>query len=343
MTLQVTLPKQRKLALENRVVIERLCNAGFWKNGEPWVHDDKHPEGGPFSTMFEKGYDVQYSWGHPPVWSYMVPVNIYKEHVQSRYRVVLPVGTQVRKRDRSTRIYVRSAATNVMGDTYSWDHLGIGTGAIYKSQRVDEAVAECEKASKERWGNGASLNANMKVLIGNNRYPANYIAACKKATRVREMGKKIKAHWYHREIHPTDYVDYVQIRGDGVLGPKKTINGVITDVFVHFLYPKWERKRESRFKVQFETGASGIFTSDYLDKVFDTDYEPDESLCYCDSVGVDDMMCTGCGHKGYHFKTPDCETICWKRKRNTCRVEYDYDQLINTTSGKGLEYDGEKA
>ena len=335
----------RKLALDNETVIERLCDAGFW-DGKKWTHDPDYRIKGPFSTIFSKGPDWSNhtSWRFvPSVWNYMIPVEIYKKHVQGRYRVMLHRGTQVRKRTSSTRSYERSTWNNVLCDTKSWDHLGIGSGHEYKSDRVKEILKKYNDLSTNnyRWNHATLDSFNMEVLIGNKRYPANLMQALQMAIRLREQGKTRRnpRNWSRSltQYEYEDFIDEVSIGGDGFFGPKRLINGVVTNVFVHFLYPKWERKRESRFEVLFETGAKGIFTSDYLDVVYDTDYEPDQSLYVCPAVNLNKIQCRECKHRNHHIGESACKTSCvWSG--TTCRNVYDFNTLIDTTCGKALDY-----
>jgi len=258
---------------------------------------------------------------------------------------MIPIGQQVRMRKDSTRTYERSEYANDLADTKDFDHLGIGTGKVYKSDRVEEQIETLRKTSG-LYSVSRNFSSNtMRVLIGNDGYPANLIHALQRTIKMYENGirKPQDEHWWHnRNFQINDFLDSISIKGDGFFGHKQLINGTISNVYVHFLYPKWKVKRESRFEVLFETGARGIFTSDYLDVVYDTDYDVDESLVYCNSVDPNDPICFGCSHRTYHKHTSDCDSICWKRKRNTCVVEYNYSTLIDTTCGKALNYVEEK-
>ena len=104
---------------------------------------------------------------------------------------------------------------------------------------------------------------------------------------------------------------------------------------MHFIYPKWERKREARYKVLFETGASGIFTSDYLEPVFDTDYDIGDNMFVCDHANTCKAQCL---HGKSHTDSGNCNEHCWNHPGSRCVPVYEFDTLMDTTCGKALDY-----
>ena len=346
----------RAQAVSNKEVIETLVAKGYPWSENTLVWDDTKEVAGPFSEIFTSSSGTYgWAWYNPAIYSYMIPVEIYKKEI-ARYNIQLKVGTQVRKRKRSTRKYERSTYVNNLGDTKDWDHLGIGTGKEYKSDKIREILYKFHGVSQSTPYNSLGWSAQRLVtefnekystalLIGNRKYATNVINSATMAQHLRDRNIKNKLKWYEREFDIEDFIQYVPITGEGFFGQKQLINGVITDVYVHFLYPKWERKRESRYKVLFETGASGIFTSDYLEQVYDTDIEPDEVLYRCShSHGCKSKHCT---HKHVHEKltnksslvtaTP-CDMPCFEFRDAKCEIVYDYNTLIDTTCGKALDY-----
>jgi hypothetical protein len=231
--------KTRKKPLTNETVIERLCAAGLWSGGTSWTHDDTYQTQGPFAEQFKKGSGTIGSYYYyAPVWNYMIPIKLYKEHVASTYRVFIPIGKQVRKRSKSSRQRERTSYSNVLCDTKDFDHLGIGTGKIYKSSRVDEILQRYHASSNSYspYGNSLLPKGNMRVLIGNKSYPANALRAYERATRLRERGVKKKSphFWYDSTFGVNDFLQTVKIKGDGFFGPKEKINGVIKKYLCSF-------------------------------------------------------------------------------------------------------------
>ena len=136
---------------------------------------------------------------------------------------------------------------------------------------------------------------------------------------------------------------------------KNLINGYITNVFIHFLYPDWERKRELRYEILFETGAKGIFTGDMIKRVWDTDIDIDQKIMQgCVNSGRY-MECSTCGHAGVHeYGKSYCDEVCKPKNKilmtNTnikqehipCQPLIDYSNFMDTTHGKGLNYADKK-
>ena len=289
------------------------------------------------------------------IFSWNIPVEYWKDHVRSSYRVLYPKGTQVRFSQRSSRSTKRSKYGQFVGDIYNWRHLGIGTGKIYQTE-IRNLVAkesfniDCSRLNdplaKNYWKAHIKQrllsNLNQKIIPNNDMYCLNLNWAYEKAKKLKDLGVKInnKHYYYHQEPVSRMFFDYKKIDPTGVLGPKRLINGYVTQVFVHFIYPNWESKRESRYEVQFETGARGIFTGDHLRKVYDTDYEETDTMMNRCSA-ADRCPRTSCPHKLVHEKTFDCDDIC-ELSESKCKAIYDYSDIMTTTHGKALEWEDEE-
>ncbi len=155
----------------------------------------------------------------------------------------------------------------------------------------------------------------------------------KEAGKPRHMSKRYFRS-YLNKVEPFKFFKSIKLSGDGILEQKKLINGYITEVYIHFQYPIWNVKRESRFEVQFETGAKVIFTDDFLDKVYDVDYDCDAAIYYC--THAKDCRMPVCDHKRAHELNHECIEGCNMHKSARCEVLYDYTNIGETTVGKGI-------
>ncbi len=333
----------RKQAITNSEVIDKLISAGLWTQSE------LESKSGPFHKQWRASHN-HYVYGRGYVKYYYqvfnIPVGVYKEHC-ARYAPPIKKGAVVRLRTRSSRSYERTASANDIGDNRDFGHLGIGSGKLYIGKVVEDLLQKNHYVDLNEFGQDTKSYSykraiqtikrlyNKSILIGNERYPVNMIASDAKVNYHKTQGHIKKTRWSAYPYKIEDFLKYISVRGDGVFGPKKLINGVVTEVYVHFLYPKWERKRETRFKVLFETGASGIFTSDYLERVYDVDYDGDEKLHYC---GGQYMDCQLCHHQGYHKGDTFCTDQCNKNDSKSCLTIYDYNTLLDKTCGKALDY-----
>lgn len=337
--------KQRSVPITNSDIIDKLCHAGVMgpsdiqtkENNMCTVHEKARYRSNEFPNQYGNYFYAS------PTHSYMIPLSIYREHVTKRFRVVYPIGSQVRMRKNSSRTQRRSYTQDV-GDTYNWEHIGIGSGKEYLGEDVSDALNEgytnsYGQAVLPRWRRTYNrYQYDMRILIGNGRYVPNVISARNQANYFNSKGIKpnTNSYWGRSTWKSTDFFRYIEIKGDGFFGPKKLINGYISEIYVHFLYPTWATKRESRYEVTFDTGARGIFTSDYLDRVYDTDLDLDfKMMAGCENASECPWADT-CDHTDIHMYTEECEKelICSK-----CKPIVDYTNLFNTTHGKALDYD----
>ena len=286
--------------------------------------------------------------------SWMVPVDLYRS-LGYRFGVQIPKGTVVRKRRHSSRSNQRSSFNNDIQDTYSWDHVGIGSGKMYLGHQVCKLLQETGEVDLSKLNDPeashwvkdrvrATIESNFcrQLLVGNDKYPINLLAALERLQWFKSRGikRKVKMSWSQHvnqyQFRAHDFIDRVSVSADGILGPKKLINGYVQEVYVHFIYPKWERKREARYKVLFETGASGIFTSDFLEPVFDTDYDMGDEIHICDYANKCSSNCT---HGELHTTNGNCcNEPCWNKPDSQCVPVYEFDTLMDTTCGKALDY-----
>lgn len=345
MTIPTTPPKPRKPTITNTEVISRLVKS------KHWVSSDWKNKSSKFNKIFESGSNYNYYYNKlDTVYSYLIPVDIYKKNV-SRYKVQFPVGTRVRLRTASSRKHERTSFSNDLGNTKNWGHVGIGSGKKYMSGKVKE-IMEKEYGvnfKNKQYGTNWQIQSakrrisylfKQEILIGNIKYPANLVAAHNKANYFNSCGiKKPKVWARNSKFRTDDFLETFPINGSGIFGPKKLINGFITKVYVHFLYPKWKRKRESRYEVLFETGARGIFTNDYLKRVWDTDYDIDEKLMVgCTKQHNTGMhKCSFCTHTTVHLYESGCDNFC-NYTDTICKSIFDYTDFMNTTCGEALDY-----
>lgn len=332
--------KKRKPVMTNQTVIDKLTDAGFITQSKL---EDKSTE---FSTSrgrtflgYERtndGWERQYQEN----FSYLIPYRIYTDHV-AKFNCKFKLNNMVRMRDYSKRRYARgwSQETGQSGD---WKHLGIGSGKQYMTETLSDALNEFN-AGVSYWDR-AHVSVNQQLLIGNRNYAVNILDALDKAKYFRRQGFTVKDSrgWNPRprKISPGDFIKTVKIDGAGVFGPKQLINGWITEVYIHFLWPDWEKKREARYFVTFETGASGLFTDDYMDRVWDTDFQGDEVLM--EGCIHEDRCPTGlrCEHKGIHMLQNDCHLDCaWSD--TSCKPILDYRDFFNTSHGKAKDLENE--
>lgn len=290
--------------------------------------------------------------------SYYIPVEYWKKYVRNSYRIFYKKGTLVRFNERTTRSTARSRWGQDVGDIYNWEHLGIGTGKIYQAAIRNKVATDSfsinagalTDPNASVWYKNNVISRlkqfiNQKIIPNNPRYCLNLNYADNKAKILDEKGVRLDlgSGWWNKKQKPQakHFMEYTEIDPSGVLGPKKLINGVITKVFVHFLYPTWESKRESRYEVTFDTGAKAIFTGDHLRTVFDTDYEIDEVLMDACQFASSCPRGASCEHSKVHLETPDCYFIC-ELANSTCVAIYDYTELPTTTYGKALEYEDDE-
>lgn len=346
----------RKKRLTNTEIIDKLVTSGLWTESplEYDKHDRRRPvQQSKYMTLF-KEFTIQ--WGldknkffQNGDYSFMIPVNEYVKHI-APFRPTLPIGTQVRLRRYSIRPYERNEYNQDVGDTKNWQHVGIGSGKEYFSDTMREIIRENSGLSESQLNDPSNwryrmykrrINSefNTQILIGNNGFCSNIVAAHKKLKYYKSQNINIKYNYnqtYRYDPNLRHFIKTNPILGDGIFGPKKLINGTISNVFIHFLYPKWNVKRESRFEVTFETGARGLFTSDYLDQIYDTDYTPEDNLYQCNMT--DSCTIKGCPHKQFHICDHECSDKCFRYPEAECLPAYDYENLMSTTSEKGLDY-----
>jgi hypothetical protein len=329
--------KQRKPAMKNQEIIDLL---------------DKHVTGGSkqFMNPFTK---VRYRtrWRHftKEIQSYYIPMSVFQEITGKRFNPKLKIGSQVRLRTESSRRYTRDGSTQDVADTYSFSHLGIGSGRVYE---FTELADDSQR--------GASLSN--KLLLGK-RFVLNLFHSQKMAKLYNSRGWRLMSTWGIWDDHTTkdgqkiinfnlyprwkDYRTFVKpylfnksikLDGEGIFGLKKSISGYVSEVYIHFQQPTWETKRESRFEVKFETGAKVVFTDDFLDPVYDTDYETDQAVYYC----TKNMNCRSpmCDHMSAHALNDECHGGCNMDKEAQCQKLYDFTNLCETTVGKGILEDG---
>jgi len=185
------------------------------------------------------------------------------------------------------------------------------------------------------WRDGAN-----KIALGN-LYILNRKFARNKADRYNAdpniITKSYASSAFSSSSEPFDFYKKKKLDAEGVLGSKKLINGVVINVFVHFMDPKWYMKREARYDILFETGARCILTGDRLDRVFDTDFDIDERANQCLSKCI--VRC--CSHKEIHIHDEECDKGC-AFGEGLCQPIYDYTNLRDLTVGKGSIIDEEE-
>lgn len=282
----------------------------------------------------------------------MIPLSIYRENV-AKFNPKLNVSDMVRLRKHSTRRSRRGAQQDV-GDTYNWKHQGLGSGNTYYGRVASDIL---QKEVPRHYGNITGVNPDVSSWqLSRSEFECNKLVAKKleigKRFSVNSLWAYDKTNWYRkREIRRywhsqysaafsiRDFTKDKIITSDGMYGHKQLLNGYIKEVYIHFLYPTWNTKRESRFEVMWENGSSGIFTDDYLDRVYDVDYSVDDSLYQCSHSSTCDI--TNCDHKSVHYEDEECTQGCNYNSEATCRTICDLDNLIDMCSGKGKIDDGQ--
>jgi hypothetical protein len=336
--------KTRKPAMKNQEVIDKLYKAGYMTQSNI---KDKTTEFSKIWKEYDRYNSPYYSYNDLGIWkpryiadtSYYIPLDVYKKVIAKKYKPEFKIGSIVRL-CRSKRKYKRRKFNQDVGNSQDWQHLGIGTGKEYHSQKIKDSI-------NIRWSwarRSIEHRYNSKLLIGNDKYVPNLFDSINKFNYYHAKGIKIKpkSHYYwHDEWGPSRFFKNLKIKGNGIFGPKKLINGYITNVFIHFIHPKWERKRESRYEILFETGAKGIFTNDYIERVFDTDYDRDDSLC---GPCVGTLVCPilFCKHRYHHIREKECYKSCEISSgidNSQCPVIFDYSTLGEMTYGTVTEDD----
>jgi len=252
--------------------------------------------------------------------NYQIPIDIYTKVIKKKFNVKFSVGNMVRFREKSTRTWNKRAGyKNVQdfGDIYDWSNLGIGTGTCY-----DDITNQTDRYY------GGYNNNNLKL---GSIYVLNKITSHQKVVYHTALGHKLSGFYYTRILDSTFYKT-IKLDSAGLIGQKKLINGTIINIFVHFIYPNWESKREPRYEVLFETGARGIFTGDRLDRVFDTDFDVDEKISQCN---IKNCQIKTCDHKLIHLNDNECNETCFCNKNQSCEPLFDYTQLCELTIHKG--------
>jgi hypothetical protein len=327
--------------MTNDKAIELLQNAGYM------LSSDLTTKSTEFAEIFKKR--KRYVWqtgtsgSYAPSahgyyenfmeYNYMIPMTLWKKHVNPKFRSQFKLGTMVRINQNTSRKNIRNKYNQAIGDGQDFKHLGIGSGKEYNSDDAKEIMGYMR-------GYHTQYNfMNTQILIGNRRYPVNLFAADHAVKWYKANGYVKRYSHYTNDIKITDLVEYKEIKADGIFGPKQRINGYITNIFVHFLYPKWHTKRECRYEITLDTGAKGIWTNDYLQKTYTTDYDVDEALmkaCTAEYCNI-----TNCDHKKIHIKDHDCTVPC-NVSGHICTPIFDYSNLFDTTHGMGLTAKGEK-
>ena len=326
------------MAITNQEILDKLIE------NELWTQSDWKTMSGPYHTLFRKASTAWYlrnKWGSGPVFSFMVPVDTYTKYV-ARFPVQYKVGSMVRLCRWSKRTRARTSTNNNVGDTYDWGHLGFGSGKEYNSDKIiDILVRDYNYRDASQIGDWRLRSfrnkMDQRMLIGNSRFPLNLIASYNAVTALRNRGIK-KNDWDSRDFMTEDFVETTKIKADGILGDKTLINGWINNVYIHFLFPKWERRREARYEIVFETGARGIFTSDYFDRVYDTDFDWQDAMTQCSYAEQCDIECWG-AHDKLHVHRETCDLPCqYSRTKSACVPMYDYRNVFDLTYGKALDY-----
>jgi hypothetical protein len=213
----------KRKALSNSEAIQKLIDEGLIT----YNNLDK-------SDCFSKPFKIKNVYHYYQYYrrlSYMIPLDIWKTYINKKFRPQFKVGEMVRISNRSTRSYPRNRYIQDVGDSQDFRHLGIGSGKSYKSDKIKTLMSTIPRYLR------TTLDA--KLLIGN-LYPCNMASAASAYKYVTDNNIKKENNTYSWMTSWTirDFLDFVKIEGSGVLGPKKKINGYITNVYVHFLYPK---------------------------------------------------------------------------------------------------------
>ena len=326
------------MSISNQEILNKLIESNLW------THCDIATKSGPFHTLFkkaEKSWWKQRQWGSDNHFSFMIPVEIYTEYV-TRFPVRYKVGSMVRLLRYSKRDRVRTPTNNNVGDTYDWGHLGFGSGKEYNSDKIiDILIRDYNYRDASQIGDwrirSFKNKMDQRMLIGNSKFPLNLITSYDTVSSFRNRGIQKDTGW-KRDFVTEDFVETTKIKADGVLGDKTLINGWINNVYIHFLFPKWERRREARYEITFETGARGIFTSDYFDRVYDTDFDWQDAISLCPYSKQCDITCHG-GHDNIHVHKDTCDLPCQRTLQlESCVSMYNYRDLFDRTYGKALDY-----
>jgi hypothetical protein len=333
----------RKPPMTNKEVLTLLYKAGYKTNVGVKKQSDC------FSTEWDdKSYKrYNFSTGGKSTWShftkfernYMIPLDIWKAHINKRFKPAFKVGAMVRVNQNSSRERQRNKWNQNVGDSQDFRHLGIGSGKEYLSEDMQDALGQLRRYSYSSHYNIYNM-LNSRIVIGNDKYSPNVMAAIAQAKSYKHRGiQKPKRYAWERylEYAPRDFLEFIKIEANGILGPKQLVNGYVKQVYVHFIYPRWNTKREGRYEIVFETGAKGIWTNDYMVRVYDTDYEVDENLM----AGCEfDKTCSvvNCDHRKVHFYNKECDEPCFHNmSHNGCYTIYDYSRLFETTHGMALD------
>jgi hypothetical protein len=326
--------KTRRKAMPNSTAIDIL-------KAKCKIKDNSGEVTNKYSTVWKdnKGwYGIKRAMRGIYEYSWMVPIDIWKLHVNKRFKAEFPLGRMVRINQNSRRARVRNGFNQNVGVSQSFRHLGIGSGKQYLTDRMKEA-----QANLYRWNTHYNaVQEGTQIVIGH-RYASNIIAAVNHAKYCNSIGMKVSRWKYGglEDVRPTDFMEYTNITADGIFGPKRLINGYVTQVYVHFLEPKWNTKRECRYEITFDNGVRGIWTNDYMERVYDTDYELDEHLM--DGCPHSANCRTTCDHREVHFHNEECDTACFKRQLHVCKTIYDYTNFFDTTHKVGMELKDDKA
>lgn len=333
----------RKKPITNTEALEKLETAGVitkWK-----LEDLKEGEDNIYCKIHHGDYLKYYT---PPrnnsTYSYHIPVHIWKQYVHKRFGNKFNVGDMIRVTQDSKRAYERSKWSQDTGDSQDFRHLGIGTGKVYLSDDQIEAIQESNYRYSYRYAYRNNLE-HYRIKIGNNNYPLNTLAAISKQRFLDKMGVKIpkRFSWdQERSIPLNELLDYTHIQGHGLLGYKRVVNGWVWEAYVHFLYPKWEAKRETRYMIRFENGASGVWTDDYMHRVYDTDidYGQENLMVGCESAN--ENCGEYCIHAIEHIEQHECDYPCNLSKTKHCKPVFNYDNLWDFTHGTALDIEKEE-
>jgi hypothetical protein len=334
----------RKKPITNTEALKKLKKAGLIS--EYKTNKLAYTQANEFSTVFKENkyrrfdHNKNYVDVNASVYSYMIPVHIWKEHVVPRFGNKFKVGDMVRVTQESKRYWERSKWSQDTGDSQDFRHLGIGSGKTYISEDMQDAIQSSTyyRYGYARYGN---YNEPYRIKIGNNKFPANTMSAVARSKFLASKGVmgEQRFSWKPLEpIPPSDLIEYIPILGHGLLGSKRMVNGWVWEVYVHFLYPTWDGKRETRYMIKFENGAYGYWTDDYMHRVYDIDIDYGQRNLM---VGCTHPTCRVCGHGNVHLETPLCERgTC--SKGCICKSVFNYDNLWNFTHGTALEAEKEE-
>ena len=357
--------KTRKPAMTNTEVLDKLIKSGAYTprpSTDP-IKDDS------FSKIFDKHQKPNPAWrklydnlgwmkledlrrASPSSvpdryvtvyeYDYKIPIHIYREHVVKRFKPKFEVGSMVRINQRTNRKNTRNPYNTSIGNSQEFKHLGIGSGKQYLSEDMIDAIVNF--STRNSWSSTYFIRSlENRLLIGNQKYCPNIMGSINKAKAYRAKGIVKQERW-NKEIVPRDFIENIVIKGDGVFGPRKLINGYITEVYVHFLYPRWERKREARYFVQLESGAGGIFTDDYLTRVYDEDFSVTDTFmkpCPVAKTGEGCLMIDMCTHSIIHEENHECSCIC-PVSEMSCDTMLKYENFFDTTHGMAKDLIEEK-